>query len=555
MEENTGQMRSRFANLSTAAILHLQLVGGRAGIDRAVEAVYIGDHDDPTPWMLRGSLLLTTGPKLEAEPSSGPRLVQLLKKGGMVGVGVGIAPHVREIPRGMVAASDAAGFPLLRVPEDTPFRLIASYVYNALASRDMHRLRRGLALEQQLLEVALVERSPVATVRRLGDLTDTNTALLDANGAVVGSGFSLFQDGGQSSFVRAVWEEYSRIRTGSTRSSIMEVQGCPVAFREVDAPGGRRQLLVAAYATGSLISEFSDVTLTFAQHLLELQLATNDNIESTRRRTRPGLLDMLVHRRGNLAELSECLVSHCLDPSDSWCVVAVWAELPSRARSVSSDSPPAAPLGDSLLAFLDPMFEDRGIPFLSQSSGDHVLLLTPVGPVADADTGGERLFEIGKVLAERLGSPSLIIAASEPFTGLDGVPRAAEQARLALRCARVVGRPAIHAVRFENLDIRHRALAYLPDDVLRQFEEHVLGPLRAIDGESGSDLVGTLDSFLAHGCAVSDTAVALYLHRNTLRRRLARIEQVLAVDLSTVAGQVETYLGVHAAEVLAARQE
>jgi DNA-binding PucR family transcriptional regulator len=44
------------------------------------------------------------------------------------------------------------------------------------------------------------------------------------------------------------------------------------------------------------------------------------------------------------------------------------------------------------------------------------------------------------------------------------------------------------------------------------------------------------------------------VHRNTLRKRLARIERLLGVDLATVGGRVEAYLGVRARDVLSTRR-
>lgn len=64
----------------------------------------------------------------------------------------------------------------------------------------------------------------------------------------------------------------------------------------------------------------------------------------------------------------------------------------------------------------------------------------------------------------------------------------------------------------------------------------------------------TLETFLACEGSTVDAAALLYVHRNTLRKRLARIEQILAVDLSTVGGRVEAYLGVRARDVRATRR-
>ena len=137
--------------------------------------------------MVEGSLLLTTGPRFEEDPSSAARLVELLRQSGMVGVGVAIMPHVRTIPAEMVAAADREQLPLLRVPEGTPFREITSYVFNALSSRDMHRLRRSVALQKQLLEVLLAEQDPSGLVRHVGELLGASMLLFAASGRLAGS--------------------------------------------------------------------------------------------------------------------------------------------------------------------------------------------------------------------------------------------------------------------------------------------------------------------------------------------------------------------------------
>ena len=66
--------------------------------------------------MVQGSVVLTTGPRLEGDPQSGADLVRLLKRSGIVGVGVAITPNVHTIPEAMLAAGDDEGLPVLRVP-------------------------------------------------------------------------------------------------------------------------------------------------------------------------------------------------------------------------------------------------------------------------------------------------------------------------------------------------------------------------------------------------------------------------------------------------------
>jgi purine catabolism regulator len=108
---------------------------------------------------------------------------------------------------------------------------------------------------------------------------------------------------------------------------------------------------------------------------------------------------------------------------------------------------------------------------------------------------------------------------------------------------------------FEDLGRRYQVLDSLGDEQLRELREATVGRLSAADRNAGSILLATLETYLRHGGSVSASAAELFVHRNTLRKRLRRIEDLLGIDLESSGGRVEAYLGVRAAEMLAARDD
>lgn len=78
--------------------------------------------------------------------------------------------------------------------------------------------------------------------------------------------------------------------------------------------------------------------------------------------------------------------------------------------------------------------------------------------------------------------------------------------------------PMLDALR----DDRRRAGYYLS----------LLAPLHKYDSEHHGDLVKTLTAYLRHAGNSSRTADALYLHRNSLRYRLARIRALTGLDIA-----------------------
>jgi DNA-binding PucR family transcriptional regulator len=59
----------------------------------------------------------------------------------------------------------------------------------------------------------------------------------------------------------------------------------------------------------------------------------------------------------------------------------------------------------------------------------------------------------------------------------------------------------------------------------------LLSPLRRSDTEHGGCLEATLRAYYACGASVSQTAHALFLHRNSVRYRLDRIRALLGPDI------------------------
>jgi purine catabolism regulator len=79
-----------------------------------------------------------------------------------------------------------------------------------------------------------------------------------------------------------------------------------------------------------------------------------------------------------------------------------------------------------------------------------------------------------------------------------------------------------------SVDLLLEKLAYSPD--LTPFRK-LIEPLLAHDLERRSDLVRTLRVYFAAGANASEAADRLFLHRNSMLYRLARIQRLTSLDL------------------------
>ena len=76
-----------------------------------------------------------------------------------------------------------------------------------------------------------------------------------------------------------------------------------------------------------------------------------------------------------------------------------------------------------------------------------------------------------------------------------------------------------------------RLLTYIHYDLLRDFSLQYLGELEKHDRESGTELVHTLSTYCSQNGDIARSAECLFIHQNTLRQRLRKIESILDMEL------------------------
>jgi sugar diacid utilization regulator len=95
-----------------------------------------------------------------------------------------------------------------------------------------------------------------------------------------------------------------------------------------------------------------------------------------------------------------------------------------------------------------------------------------------------------------------------------------------------------------------RALISDPDEV-RSFYRDTVEPLVRYDTQYRSDLLGTLEEYLASDCNMNATARAIYAHRHTVAYRLDRVRELTGLDPSLTEDRERLGLGIKAFRILA----
>jgi GAF domain-containing protein len=122
------------------------------------------------------------------------------------------------------------------------------------------------------------------------------------------------------------------------------------------------------------------------------------------------------------------------------------------------------------------------------------------------------------------------LGVSAPGRGIADSRQALREAARAAQIARTL-RPAGGALGYEQLGAYKYLVHLRLEDSPRDRHWRAVEALLAHDRQRRTALLDTLEEYLARRRSVADTARTLYIHPNTLRQRLARIERVTGLEL------------------------
>ena len=147
-----------------------------------VTAVHVSELVDPTLYVSGGELLLTTGLTLPTSRIGWERYVSRLKIIGIAALGIGLGPRYSEPPEALIAACKTSGLTLLIVPDPTPFLTISKTYWTARARSSEQHLQDAVAAHRALINAAASPDPPAEVLRRLARALDGWAAILTSTG-------------------------------------------------------------------------------------------------------------------------------------------------------------------------------------------------------------------------------------------------------------------------------------------------------------------------------------------------------------------------------------
>lgn len=499
--------------------------GSGGGLLRWVEP---SELEDPTPYLPEGEFLLTAGLPFLGDGGSPARVdayVRRLVQAKVAALGFGIRPYFDAVPGVVQDACRRHNLTLFEVPESLPFAAIG-LEFSQLLETDSARVFRQLAeTNRQLMRAVLSPRPEHELLAALVQRVPVWAVMVGADGRIRARGASA---GGSTAVELSLLEPMlERLLAG--RGPRVEMDG-------FDQPG-------SALVVGHPLRSTKDANLgaLILGSDSPLSPAQNNVVQ-----TAVGLLELLLRQRtsGSLAP-SQLATAVLLHPeslhSGGTRHLNGLKDLLAQSLSSTRSAPmrvvqginveaPGWPAGDSPVRELlqwRRLFDSKLVEMTDYGFAAVTRLKVDDALLADVEKLGWRL------------------VVSEP-TELTALPAAYQRATSLRGQVQRSGR----SIRAD--EVSWSVTGLLGREAGNLLAGRLLGPVLALEPERRDPLLAVLRGWLGENGSWDGSAKALGLHRNSVRRQIGVLGELLGMDLNRAQVRAELWIALQYVQDVAA---
>jgi PucR family transcriptional regulator, purine catabolism regulatory protein len=502
-----------------------EVLAGRQSLVRPLRWVHAGEFPEMATVLKGGELLLTTGMGIPHVERSARKWLADLDDSRIAGLVIELGSALMSVPEPIVREARERQMPLIVLHQQVAFVEITEVVHREILGHHAALLERGDQTYRRLSDLMLEGAGAAEIVEALADLVGEPVVLARAAGAI------LFQanQGMRDTDVASLWE--------STWRGLRDSPGALTLPVRLGRDPCWAQLAVVS--TARTLGEFDRAALERAAPLLALALMRDREVRALTARARGEFLFTLARGQQDFSEREAMAKAASLGFDHRAASL-----LPVVVDRGGGGSAPDEDHWERLAADARRAIQAAGRPVIAgmQPSADGILMVVGLADVQHrADAAKEIAEAVHDCVRESPFSATLLyvsVGRAEPtWRRLRGALREA----LAAAEAAAYRRPAPwHDV--ASPDVAELLAAFRESAVLGRLVQR-LQPLVEHDMRHRSALVETLELFFAHGGRKADAARALHLERQSLYKRLARIEALLGADLD----DEDTRLALHLA--------
>jgi PucR family transcriptional regulator, purine catabolism regulatory protein len=530
----------KFALQHLDILAQARVVAGEGGLDRPIRWAHIVDLPDVSPWVREGDLLLTTAFALKDNPEAQAALIPILAGKGLCGMIVALGTYFYNIPQEMISLANELDFPILTLPWEIPFVEVTQAIHEYILRQQFEHIGKSLHIHEVLSRLVLEGKSLDDIVESLANLLNRSVTIEDPSLRVLAHASlgpidelrrrSIHEGRTPAEFVAYLEEQgiFERLKEDPRPQRIPSIPELGMTMERTIAPivvGSNLYGYVWIIATEGPLTELDFLAIEQAATVAALAFTRQQAVFEAEQRIKSGLLDDLLDldTHQDIHTLRQTLQKLGLQRGYQVLVLGEFSQNPMGALTLAS-------LVERELALLD-----LQATIVQRLNRLIVLLATP-----DSRKG---LAISNRILqsAMQQGDP-LVVGLSRGSNDETQIRQCYVEAAEAFRVGRLLSGNLPGVWPFEKLGFLHW-IHQIPRETLTSSHYYqLICEIAEHDRLQGDEYLKTLEAYLDCNGNKQQVSQKLFIHRNTLRQRLQKLNNTWEIDFEDAYSLANLYI-------------
>ncbi|QQK77234.1 PucR family transcriptional regulator ligand-binding domain-containing protein [Salicibibacter cibarius] len=511
------------------------VMAGHRGLTRGVQTVNISDTPDAIDHLNEHELLLTTGYAFKGEPEALCRLIEKMNDRNCSGIIVKLERYLYTLPEKAKIVADSLSLPVIHLPLEYKLGELSQKILNLLNDARAEQLYYAMDLHQKFSDMMIQGYTLQSLIKQVSYYIKRPLMLTNHRGEIkclsqpyASSEEVRLDKRKQTTITNTIKQDLLLARKGGTffieENNIGSITTFPIQTKRLQP-----NMLVILDAV-TLAYPLSETAIEQAANVISFTILKEEAIEENLQIIKNNFFTDLIEKRIDTdSEIESRCAYYGLRQDAYYLMILSEANGENIANWSLRKEKEIAEIHQLIFenmedALLSHAF--NGVLFSQESY---------VATVLQFDTFNDDVLANVKTFLQHIQTNvfeqgiNLSFGISNYVQNLQALPNAYHEASEALQSGYIneTG-PFIHIYKVREL---MELLQMIPVKNLYEFYRHTLKALAKADTKEVNELTKTTRVYLDTQCEISETSRKLFVHRNTVKYRIEKIESMLGCSL------------------------
>lgn len=503
------------------------VLAGHRGLTRNVQFVNISDTPDVINFLSENHLLLTTGYAFKDDTDKFCELIKQMHELNCSGLVIKINRFFNELPREVKLLADDLAFPIIDLPTKHTLGEVSRHVLNYLNDHEAEQLYYALHVQKEFSDMMIKGYSLTALIEQLGHFLSRPTLLLNHRGEKIAHSHDFRMDSMklvEQEIIEKVKDDLPAARDGRTFTIPSREQQSISTF-PVQTKRQHPSMLVIIDSM-TLPYPSSQMAIEQAGNVITFTIIKEQAIEENSRLLKNNFFDDLIEDRIHSDEeiLSRANYYGLNENLTNICIICTVDQKGQNYEDLQLYEKKAGELYNSIYDQLEDEIVHSNLDGVLFTKEKYFVMILQFAAGNEADPNEVTEF-VNRCQESLQGDFSISFGVSNTVHSIKDITTAYNEACEAIMSGYDMNKSGF--INFYKMKELEDLLNTIPRKDLKALYENTLKSLAYTKTKEDQELIKTIQVFLDSQCEISETSRRLYIHRNTVKYRIEKAEELL----------------------------